>query len=152
MANTSTLIYSQPSIEALENLINSFVTTFGFTETIDDMFYYGVFHKPQNYANYKFDNSEGYSFEIPPIIASVCASEHDKIEYVKSVIKQVIHKEIEKPEWMCYIELNDVCEGCGGAPSTFLTIEPKEEEYADLAEKLIEFLYSPNLVITMLDA
>ena len=50
-----TVVNSQPSLEALENLIQEFSWTFGLTETIDDMFFYGVFFKPQNYANFKFN-------------------------------------------------------------------------------------------------
>ena len=60
-----TVINSQPSIEALEKLISDFFGTFGMVETIDDLFYYGVFCKPQNYDNFEFDITENYDFDIP---------------------------------------------------------------------------------------
>ena len=147
-----TVINSQPSIKALENLVSDIIGTFGYTETISDMFYYGVFMKPQNYANYSFGDPEDYDFEIPSILTSVCAKEQEKIEYVQSVIRQITRKEIRKPVWMSFIELNMSCNEFGQAPSTFLQIEAKEPHYEALAQRLIEFLYSPNLTITMVKA
>lgn len=144
-----TVIYSQPSIEALENLVADISGTFGLVETIDDMFYYGVFCKPQNYSNYVFDMREEYDFEIPEIFNDECFYGESKFQYVKTIINMVLKKEIEKPEWMKYIELNMTCNEFGQPPSTFLYIIPKEPQYEALAQRLIEFLYSPNLTITM---
>ena len=93
-----------------------------------------------------------YDFEIPSILTSVCAKEQEKIEYVQSVIRQITRKEIRKPVWMSFIELNMSCNEFGQAPSTFLQIEAKEPHYEALAQRLIEFLYSPNLTITMVKA
>ena len=148
-----TIINSQPSIEALENLMESFFKTFGMTETIDDLFYYGVFMKPQNYANFSFGPlTEGYSFEVPYALTADCAKESEKIDFIKKTIDSIIRKEISKPEWMKFIEMNIVCNEFEQAPSTFLQIVAKEEKYEDLAQKLIEFLYSPNLTTTMCKA
>ena len=144
-----TVINSQPSIEALENLIADIAGTFGLTETIDDMFYYGVFCQIQNYVNYKFDTRDNYDFEIPETILSPCASFDDKYDYVSKIIQKIMKKEIKKPEWMKYIEMNMVCDEYGQQPSTFLTIIAKELQYEALAQRLIEFLYSPNMTITM---
>ena len=147
-----TVINSQPSIEALEKLISDFCSTFGLVETIDDLFYYGVFCKPQNYANFKFDITENYDFDIPYNIMNYQANEEEKIDYVKKLINQIMKKEITKPEWMKYVEMNASCNEYDQAPSTFLQIIPKENQYEALAQRLIEFLYSPNLTITMLKA
>lgn len=147
-----TVINSQPSIEALEKLISDFCSTFGLVETIDDLFYYGVFCKPQNYANFKFDITENYDFDIPYNIMNYQANEEEKIDYVKKLINQIMKKEITKPEWMKYVEMNASCNEYDQAPSTFLQIIPKETQYEALAQRLIEFLYSPNLTITMLKA
>ena len=147
-----TVINSQPSIEALEKLISEFFDTFGMVETIDDLFYYGVFCKPQNYANFKFDITENYDFDIPYNIMNYQANEEEKIDYVKKLINQIMKKEITKPEWMKYVEMNASCNEYNQAPSTFLQIIPKENQYETLAQRLIEFLYSPNLTITMLKA
>lgn len=147
-----TVINSQPSIEALEKLISEFFDTFGMVETIDDLFYYGVFCKPQNYANFEFDITEVYDFDIPYNITNCQAKEEEKIDYVKKLINQIMRKEITKPEWMKYVEMNASCNEYNQAPSTFLQIIPKENQYETLAQRLIEFLYSPNLTITMLKA
>ena len=147
-----TVINSQPSIEALEKLISDFCSTFGMAETIDDLFYYGVFCKPQNYANFEFDITEVYDFDIPYNITNCQAKEEEKIDYVKKLINQIMRKEITKPEWMKYVEMNASCNEYNQAPSTFLQIIPKENQYKLLAQRLIEFLYSPNLTITMIKA
>lgn len=147
-----TVINSQPSIEALQNLMSVFFGTFGMVENIDDLFYYGVFCKPQNYANFEFDITEKYGFEIPYNITNYEAKEDEKIDYVNKVIKQIIHKEITKPEWMKYVEMNETCNEYDQAPSSFLIIEAKDPQYETLAQRLIEFLYSPNLTITMVEA
>ena len=147
-----TVINSQPSIEALEKLISEFFDTFGMVETIDDLFYYGVFCKPQNYANFEFDITEVYDFDIPYNITNCQAKEEEKIDYVEKLINQIMRKEITKPEWMKYVEMNASCNEYDQAPSTFLQIIPKENQYEALAQRLIEFLYSPNLTITMLKA
>ena len=146
-----TVVNSQPSIEALEKLMSAFFATFGMVETIDDLFYYGVFCKPQNYANFEFDIKENYGFDIPYNIMNYQATE-EKIDYVKKLINQIMRKEITKPEWMKYVEMNTICNKYGQAPSTFLQIIPKENKYKALAQRLIEFLYSPNLLITMVKA
>ena len=146
-----TVINSQPSIEALEKLISDFFGTFGMVETIDDLFYYGVFCKPQNYANFEFDIKENYGFDIPYNIMN-CQATEEKIDYVKKLINQIMRKEITKPEWMKYVEMNASCNEYNQAPSTFLQIIPKEKQYEVLAQRLIEFLYSPNLTITMVKA
>ena len=147
-----TVVNSQPSIEALEKLISDFCSTFGIVETIDDLFYYGVFCKPQNYANFKFDITEVYDFDIPYNITNCQAKEEEKIDYVEKLINQIMRKEITKPEWMKYVEMNASCNEYNQAPSTFLQIIPKENQYKLLAQRLIEFLYSPNLTITMIKA
>ena len=146
-----TLIYSQPSVEALENLMADIFGTFGLPYTIDDLFYYGVFFKPNNYANYEFDITEDYDFEIPKVLIDECFNGQAKYDYVEEVINKVLRKEINKPEWMKYIELNMTCDEFDRSPSTFLYLLAKESQYEALAQRLIEFLYSPNLVITMLN-
>lgn len=145
-----TVIYSQPSIEALKKLINVFFNTFGIINTIDDIFYYGVFCKPQNYVNF-YDSDCEYDFEVPEVLTSECPSEEEKLAYVNFTMHQIMKKEISKPEWMKYVELNMDCNEYGQAPSTFLNITPKDKKYEILSKSLIEFLYSPNLVITMFE-
>ena len=147
-----TIINSQPSIEAFQNLMADFFGTFGLTETIDDLFYYGVFCKSQNYANYPFDITENYGFELPFALTAPCAKDSEKIDFVETIIGQVMRKEIKKPEWMKWVEMNMVCDEFDQPPSTFLRIVAKEPQYEALAQRLIEFLYSPNVLITMVNA
>ena len=146
-----TVINSQPSVEAFEKLIKEMLLVFGSLESIDDLFYYGVFFKPQNYVNFKFNEDE-IDFEVPSILTSVCTDYHEKLNFIQKTIGQIIRKEIVKPEWMKHIEMNMVCNDFGQAPSSFLVIDTKDEKYNKLAERLIEFLYSPNLTITMCKA
>lgn len=148
-----TVIYSQPSVDALDELIKVFFwETQGISHNIDDIYYYGVFCKPQNYVNFHFCSTEDYDFEIPNELSNVCLSNNQRIDFVKRIIRQIMHKEIEKPEWMKYIELHMECNEYGMPPSTFLYLEAKDQKYALITEKLIEFLYSPNILMTMVNA
>lgn len=147
-----TVINSQPSIEALEKLIKTFFETFGIEKSISDIFHYGVFCKVPTYINYGIEFEDNDDVYIPKIITSTIEKYENKEDFVKRVMKQVIRKEYEKPEWMKYIELNAECNEYGQAPSSFLMIEVVDEKYQPLADALIEFLYSPNLTITMVES
>lgn len=151
---TYTTIYSQPSIEALENLVNEFLNTFGIPKTINDLFNYGVFCKPQNYANfnYGYGVDGNYDFEIPATLTSLTTPNAEKLDYVKTVINLILDDYMKKPEWMTFVEMNQVCDRYGQAPSTFLYIRAKDNIYSKLADRLIEFLYSPNMNMTMVKA
>jgi len=142
-----TVINSQPSIEALEKLVTEIFWAYGLCKSADDIFYYGVFCKPQNYVNFEFD--EEYDFDVPEILVSPCNSYNDRMDFVKGTISQIMHKEIAKPEWMKYIEMNMECNEYGMPPSTFLYLEAKDPKYKYIAERLIEFLYSPNMSMKM---
>ena len=58
--------------------------------------------------------------------------------------------EIKKPEWMKYVEEEEICNQFEAAPSTFLNLLPKEEKYQGLANTFLYFLYSPNMMVTEL--
>ena len=146
-----TVINSQPSIEALENLMSDFFGTFGMTETIDDLFYYDVFAATNVYANFNYSESFDNKLDAPDILLNTTNSFSERVDYVVKIIKKVLTKEIEKPEWMKYVELNMECGEYDLPPSTFLWILPKKNEYKALAERLTEFLYSPNRTTVMAD-
>lgn len=144
-----TFIYSSPCKEALKNLVESIVKTFNVPNlSIEDMFWYGVFCAPETYANYELWDEVPDNIEVPPTITSVCSKEDERIDFVKQTINDIITGNMEKPEWMIFVEEEKSCNKYEMAPSTFLRIIPKNNEYKDLAEKLIEFLYSVNLTIT----
>lgn len=146
-----TLIYSQPSIEALENLFDELKHAFGLPYELSDVFDYGVFCKPETYYNFKFSVDMVYDFDIPQILIGDCARPNEKFEFIRMIMKQVINKEITKPKWMVYVEMNDTANEYAEAPSTFLYLIAKDKIYEELGKKLIDFLYSPNLVIKYID-
>lgn len=145
-----TYIYSSQSVEALQNLINEFRTLFNYDKIpqLDDMFYYGVFCKATTYSNYKKWDAAPLDLDIPEILTSTCSSPLERADYINSIIQDIMKGSIGKPEWMKYIEEEEVCDSFDSAPSTFLVLLPKENKYKELADKLIEFLYSPNMMIS----
>ena len=145
------LIYSQPSIVSLKEMVNEFIETLSNTNLkIDDMFYYSVFCATITYANYDWEKLVGCSqFEIPEILYAPCVTSEDREDFVDRIINEVMKGEIEKPEWMTFIEMESDCDACGHQPSNFLRLIPKEEKYKKLGEKIIKFLYSPNRTIVV---
>ena len=147
-----TFIYSSPCIEPLQELVNEMLLIFNSPLRIDDIFYYGVFCKPETYSNYQHWDEAPENLEVPFELTNTCSTSNDRTNYVNNVIKEVLRGEIDKPSWMIYVEMEEVCNEYEQAPSTFLYIEVKDETYKILAEKLINFLYSPNLIITLATA
>ena len=153
MKKLLTTIYSQPSVESAKKLINCAIDLLvpnGTTVNADTMFYYGVFCSSSTYANYdwlKLIESElpfGLPFEVPFNLYSSCSTSDERINYVESVIKDVLMGNITKPEWMIFIEMESNCGCCEVQPSNFLRLLPKEEKYEEFGQRLIDFLYSPN--------
>ena len=115
------------------------------------MFYYGVFCKPQTYSNFVgWEKAQREGIEVPEILTAMCPTPSEKEDFVKRIIIEIIRGEIEKPEWMKYVEEEMSCNCCNAAPSTFLTLIPKDEKYRILAARLLDFLYSPNMMTTEL--
>jgi len=142
-----TFIYSSNSVEKLKEMLNEFFLTFNIPAvTPDDLFYYGVFCKDITYANYKFWDEAPADLDIPDILTSVCSTAKDRLDYVHEIIGLVTKGEIEKPEWMVHVEMEETCNDYETPPSNFLYLIPKEDKYGRLAEKILEFLYSPNLI------
>ena len=150
---TITFIYSSESVEALKNLFTELRRVIGYTTVpeLNDMFYYGVFCKQNTYSNFNgWEKAQGEGIEVPEMLTSVCPTPSEKEDFVKRTINEIIKGEIEKPEWMKYVEEESVCSCCNAAPSTFLTLIPKDEKYRTLADRLLDFLYSPNMMTTEL--
>lgn len=150
---TITFIYSSESVEALKKLFTELRWVFGYTliPEFDDMFYYGVFCKPQTYSNFVgWEKAQGEDVEVPEMLTSVCPTPSEREYFVKRIIIEIIKGEIEKPEWMRYVEEEMSCSCCNAAPSTFLFLIPKDEKYRTLAARLLDFLYSPNMMTTEL--
>lgn len=150
---TITFIYSSESVEALKNLFIELRWVFGYTliPEFDDIFYYGVFCKSVTYANFNgWEKAQREGIEVPEILTAMCPTPSEREDFVKRTINEIIKGEIEKPEWMEYVEEETVCSCCDAAPSTFLILIPKDEKYQSLADRLLEFLYSPNMMTTEL--
>ena len=150
---TITFVYSSESVEALKNLFTELRGVFGYTliPEFDDMFYYRVFCKQNTYSNFNgWEKAQGEGIEVPEMLTSVCPTPSEREDFVKRIINEIIKGEIEKPEWMQYVEEESVCNCCNAAPSTFLTLIPKDEKYRILADRLLDFLYSPNMMTTEL--
>ena len=150
---TITFIYSSESVEALKNLFIELRWVFGYTliPEFDDMFYYGVFCKSVTYANFNgWEKAQREGIEVPEILTAMCPTPSEREDFVKRIIIEIIRGEIEKPEWMKYVEEEMSCSCCNAAPSTFLILIPKDEKYRILAARLLDFLYSPNMMTTEL--
>ena len=150
---TITFIYSSESVEAIKRLFTELRGVFGYTliPEFDDMFYYGVFCKQNTYSNFNgWEKAQGEGIEVPEMLTSVCPTPSEREDFVKRTINEIIKGEIEKPEWMKYVEEEMSCNCCNAAPSTFLFLIPKDEKYRTLAARLLDFLYSPNMMTTEL--
>ena len=150
---TITFVYSSESVEALKKLFTELRWVFGYTTVpeLNDMFYYGVFCKPNTYSNFNgWEKAQGEGIEVPEMLTSVCPTPSEREDFVKRTINEIIKGEIEKPEWMRYVEEESVCSCCNAAPSTFLILIPKDGKYRTLADRLLDFLYSPNMMTTEL--
>lgn len=149
---TLTFIYSSRSVEALKDVFAELQHIFGRNNIPDfeDIFYYGVFCKPCNYAFFKYWDDAPDSLEIPEIITNGWSKKSEKLDYVRKTINEIMRGEIKKPEWMKYVEEEEICNQFEAAPSTFLNLLPKEEKYQGLANTFLYFLYSPNMMVTEL--
>ena len=149
---TLTFIYSSRSVEALKDVFAELQHVFGRNNIPDfeDILYYGVFCKPCNYAFFKYWDDAPDSLEIPEIITNGWSKKSEKLDYVRKTINEIMRGEIKKPEWMKYVEEEEICNQFEAAPSTFLNLLPKEEKYQGLANTFLYFLYSPNMMVTEL--
>lgn len=146
MKKEYTFIYSSNSISALESMINEFSDAFGLDVSASDLFYYGVFCKPETYVCFKGWDSVVDNLDVPLKLLSLGQSMSSKIDYVNSVINSVLYGEIEKPEWMEYVELNEDSDHYGREPSTYLYVRPKDSAYESLSVSIVDFLYSVNMI------
>lgn len=116
ITNSSTVIftYSEGSLQAVKDLVNEMLKVFERKETFDDIFYAQIL--PDEYSEYN---------ELPENYGDL------EIQYIKG--------EIEKQDWMVNAE------GCGYySGDTSLHLIPKDEKYSQLANKLLQYLYSTD--------
>jgi hypothetical protein len=142
-----TYVYSSPCISYLRELIETLDSTFSIKDKLDNMFWYGVFCNAETYAYYKYYTR--CNEPVPDLLANENASLSAKLSYVKDIINQVLKGEIEKPGWMFYVEETEAFNKFEDSPSTFLYLIPKDEKYTKFGKALTNFLYSPNLLMTL---
>lgn len=142
-----TYVYSSPCILYLRDLIETLSSTFSIKDNLDDMFWYGVFCNAETYAYYKHYNR--CDSEVPSILKNQNKPLGAKLTYVSDVINKVIKSEMDKPEWMFFVEENETFNKFSDSPSTFLYLIPKDKKYIDLGKALTNFLYSPNLMMSL---
>ena len=138
-----TFVYSDKSVEMLERLIDKFSELFHLNVSLEDMFYTGVFCKPDVYANYFVINEMHDCIVVPDVLVCVTSTPESRETYVRGVIDQIIRGKLKKPEWMVYVEANQEC-AMGKGPSTYLRLIPKESKYSTLGDAILNFLYSVN--------
>ena len=134
ITNSSTVIftYSEGSLGSVKELVNEMLKVFGYEgKTFDDFFYAETFIEDDDY----YSETE-YDFGFPEDI-------EDEKTFIKETKLKVLKGEIEKPEWMVNAEEYDGHYECYNIP-TVLEILPKSEKYAELAKKLLNYLYSTN--------
>lgn len=69
------------------------------------MFYYGVFYKSVTYANFnEWEKEHKEGIEVTEILTAMCPTPSEREDFVKRIIIEIIKGEIEKPEWMRYVE------------------------------------------------
>lgn len=142
-----TYIYSSHCIEKLKELVESLNSTFSIKDKLDDMFWYGVFCNPETYANYKCYCQ--CPDDVPDLLMNEDEPLNTRMIFVRGTIDKVTKHEIEKPEWMYFVESYESFNKFEDSPSTFLYLIPKDKKYQKFGEALINFLYSPNLMVTM---
>ena len=150
---TITFVYSSESVEALKKLFTELRWVFGYTTVpeLNDMFYYGVFCMPNTYSNFNgWEKAQREGIEVPEILTAMCPTPSEKEDFVKRIIIEIIRGEIEKPEWMKYVEEEMSCSCCVEVSATVVLLIPKDEKYRILAARLLDFLYSPNMMTTEL--
>lgn len=147
-----TFIYSSSSVEPFRKLVNTILDLKGeHVMRVDDIFDYGVFCTTGTYTFYKWDEEDGYDFDIPEVLLSECTPIKEKEYFVNSLIAEIMEGTKEKPEWMIYIEEEKSCNKFDDEPSNFLRVKTKYVEYMELADVLLEFLYSPTKITTMMN-
>jgi hypothetical protein len=136
ITNSSTVIYTyQNSIEQAKELVQAVLDLQGLPDvTPDDVFYYGIF----------CDSYEGPK-EAPQInwradIENRRFQQQLREEWFRDLKLSIMKGEQDKPAWM-------IAEENGGdwdnwTPSTYLHLEPKDEKYSDLADKICSLLNS----------
>jgi hypothetical protein len=151
ITNSSTVIYTyEDGCEApAKELIDEMLKLSGESDKkSDDIFYIGTFCDDDQYLDHinESDEDEDEENDELPNVVKV-TGEWGTPEYNESVDAQkvwlnklqlsIIKGEIEKPKWM---ETAEEGHDYGWRPSTYLTLIPKDEKYAEFGRKISSLL------------
>ena len=111
ITNSSTTIFVyQDSIKEAKELIQEVLKLSGIKETVDDLFWFGVFHDNDAYLDYIDDMGEAEFEELEELekefIKSFPTHEDWKTQYklrnkwIEELKVNIIKGKIEEPEWM----------------------------------------------------
>lgn len=143
MNRTMIFTYSSGTLSSVKNLIDEMFEMFSSPLKSDDIFYFGIFCAYIIYANFDWLTYNIDNIEVPDILTSDMTPTSDKINYVETIIDQVLTGKIEKPEWMVKVEQEYSCFNCQ-SPSTFLILKAKDEKWEKYGHLLTDFLYSTS--------
>lgn len=124
ITNSSTTIYSwyDGSVSACKELINEILATFNIDKRCDDLFYVAAM----------LDDFDSWYDDMPEMT-------RDEEALLR---KQILHGEIEKPQWM--VQAEQEARSYDNYKEISFFIEAKSPEYAAIADKISNFLYSPE--------
>jgi hypothetical protein len=140
ITNSSTEIYTDETatVEACKEMVEEFARVFGLTETFDEMFYSGWV-----LDDWEYTQNSGWAFQDIDPDDEEAVAKFAAID-MYGTIRQVIAGEIEKPQWMRKIEMEYSYHVSPSNRKFYITA--KEPKYAALAERIKQFLASPERV------
>ena len=155
ITNSSTTIYSyfDGSVNIAKEMVDCFLKSFKIDMSPDDMFYFGVANSIEAYTNFneKFEwerskNNEDYkNYYIKELDKLEKLKYAEKYDYIKNIIRDIITEKISKPQWM--VDVDKLYKDSNYATiGNVLYIIPKKDEYNDLANFILKFIYSPEYI------
>ena len=144
ITNSSTVIFthSEGALSQVKELVNEMLKVFGHEDkTFDDLFYAEVF-LVEDYSYYEDAAKMKNATDIPTFLTDETVDYKERGKLFTEYKIKILKGEIEKPKWMLDAESNDGWSGY--TPSTVLELLAKDEKYNDLANKLLQYLYSTD--------
>jgi hypothetical protein len=120
----STVIYQYQNnaANAAKEMVQEFLQSLDIKKDAEDLFYFGVACEPDTYLENE--------------LCPAALNEKSITQFIENIIKG----EEKKPDWMQHIE--DEEDDNGLSHTVLLTILPKQDKYANVAKKIIDFLNS----------
>ena len=138
ITNSSTVIftYSGNAVEPLKQLVNEMLKLQGSNKTFEDVFYYGVFCEDDDYIDSEHFPKPNYPNDDYRIQNEI------NYNFMQNLKHQIMQGEIDYPQWMKDVDESEDYDYF--SKETFIELIPKDEQYSDLANKLLKYLYSTS--------